>query len=68
MAKEKETHNKLSRLNTFMVHKTELCLRGEDENGEDLTMWFDAFEFIQWIDHKQIEYIKERLIEHIKEI
>jgi hypothetical protein len=68
MAKKKEKHTKLNHINSLSLSKTELCLRGTDENDEDLTIWFDAFDFVNWIDHKQIDYIKERLIEHIKKL
>ena len=49
-----------------MVHENELCLGGTDEHGEDLTIWFDAYNFLEWIDTENLEYIKEKLIKYIK--
>jgi hypothetical protein len=60
-----ENHITLHNINTFMAHKNELCLRGIDENGNDLTIWFDSYEFLSWIDK---EHIKETLIKYIKKI
>ena len=35
--------------------------------GADLTICFDAFNFLEWIDKEQIEYIKEQTIKYIQE-
>ena len=48
-----------------MAHENEICLAGKDEHGEELCMWFDAYEFIQWVD---MDYIKETLTKHINKI
>jgi hypothetical protein len=65
---DEEVHIRLNDINTFMAHKNELCLRGTDEHGQDLTIWFDSYDFLGWIDTEQIEYIKKTLIKHIKKI
>jgi hypothetical protein len=59
-------HKRLHEINTFQCVDNELYLRGKDEMGEDLTICFDAFNFIEWIDKEQIEYIKEQLIKYIQ--
>ena len=61
-----ETHKSLHEINTFQCVDNELYLRGKDEMGEDLTICFDAFNFLEWIDKEQIEYIKEQLIKYIQ--
>jgi|TARA_R110001583_G_scaffold72476_1_gene202855 hypothetical protein len=61
-----EIHKRLHEINTFQAHENEIYLRGKDENGKDLTICFDAFNFLEWIDKDQIEYIKEQVIKHIK--
>ena len=63
----KMKHKNIHDLNTFQCVDNELYLRGKDEMGKDLTICFDAFNFLEWIDKEQIEYIKEQLIKHIKE-
>ena len=62
-----EKHKWLNNINTFQAYKNELCLRGIDEDGKDLTIWFDSYDFLKWIDAEHLEYIKEQLIKHIKE-
>ena len=54
----------MNNINTFQVHENELCLRGTDEHGEDFTCWFDAYDFLDWIDTENLEYIKEKLIQN----
>ena len=56
----------LHEINTFQCVENELYLRGKDEMGEDLMICFDAFNFLQWIDTEQIEYIKQQTIKYIK--
>ena len=63
----KEIHKRLHEINTFQCVDNELYLRGKDEMGEDFTLCFDAFNFLEWIDKEQIEYIKEQTIKYIKE-
>ena len=66
-AKEpEETHKRLHEINTFQCVDNELYLRGKDEMGEDLMICFDAFNFLEWIDTEQIEYIKQQTIKYIK--
>jgi len=61
-----ETHKSLHEINTFQCVDNELYLRGKDELGADLTICFDAFNFLEWIDKEQLEYIKEQLIKYIQ--
>ena len=59
-------HKRMNDINTFQCHKRELYLRGTDEYGRDFQICFDAYNFLDWIDTENIEYIKEQLIKHIK--
>ena len=43
-------------------------LSGRDEQGEDITLVFSAFEFLSWIGKDEIKYIKQQTIKHIKEL
>ena len=61
-----EIHKRLHEINTFQCVDNELYLRGKDEMGADLTICFDAFNFLEWIDKEQIEYIKEQTIKYIQ--
>ena len=61
-----ETHKRLHEINTFQCLDNELYLRGKDEMGADLTICFDAFNFWEWIDKEQIDYIKQKVIEYIE--
>ena len=63
---ERFIHKRLHEINTFQCVDNELYLRGKDEMGEDLTICFDAFNFLEWIDKEQIEYIKEQTIKYIQ--
>ena len=60
--REKDDHKRLN-IHTFCAHENEVAIGGTDEHGNDLCVWFDAYEFINWVD---TDYIKEKLIEHIK--
>tara|TARA_R100000030_G_scaffold81584_1_gene64327 strand:- start:26 stop:223 length:198 start_codon:yes stop_codon:yes gene_type:complete len=64
----KEIHKRVNDITTFMVDENELCLSGTDENGQHITVWFDSYDFLKWIDNDNLEYIKEKLIKHIKTI
>ena len=55
-------------LNTFSCSDNEIYLSGRDENGEDITLIFSAFEFLSWIGKDEIEYIKKQTIKHIKQL
>ena len=63
---QKETHKRLHEINTFQCVDNELYLRGKDEWGKDLTLCFDAFNFLEWIDKEQIDYIKQKVIEYVE--
>ena len=60
-----ENNHKRLNIHTFMAHENEVAIAGTDENGEELTVWFDSYEFIEWIDK---EHIKEKLTKYIKQI
>ena len=38
----------------------------KDEMGKDLTICFDAFNFLEWVDKEQIDYIKQKVIEYVE--
>ena len=59
-------HKAMNNINTFQCCDGELYLRGTDEYGRDFQVVFDAYNFLDWIDTEQLEYIKEQLIKHIK--
>tara|TARA_R100001369_G_scaffold63313_1_gene90300 strand:+ start:47 stop:328 length:282 start_codon:yes stop_codon:yes gene_type:complete len=61
-----EQHKAMHDINTFYAHENEVCLRGKDEMGEDFSVVFPAFDFLQWIDKEQIDYIKEQVTKYIK--
>tara|TARA_R110000787_G_C13246029_1_gene428826 strand:- start:374 stop:655 length:282 start_codon:yes stop_codon:yes gene_type:complete len=61
-----EQHKAMHDINTFQAHANEIYLRGKDERGEDFTIVFDAFDFLEWIDKDQIDYIKEQLTKYIE--
>ena len=46
-------YKNLHDINTFQCLDNELYLVGKDENGDDFTIVFDAFNFLEWIDIKQ---------------
>jgi hypothetical protein len=65
-APEQEIFKKCTTINTFQcTTDNELYLRGTDEYGKDFTICFDAFDFINWIDTKQIAYIKDQVKKHV---
>ena len=64
--KTEEIHKRLSNINTFQCAEGEIYLRGTDENGNDFTICYEAYNFLEWIDTETNEYIKEQLIKHIK--
>tara|TARA_Y100000004_G_scaffold161281_1_gene189255 strand:+ start:600 stop:833 length:234 start_codon:yes stop_codon:yes gene_type:complete len=59
--KKQDTHKRIN-INTFMTHENELCFGGTDENGEQITVWFDSYEFLEWCD---CEHIKQTLTKYI---
>jgi len=69
MAKDKtHIHKRMHDINTFQAHENEVYLRGRDENGDDFTICFDSYEFVDWINKEQIEYIIKQLIKYIKKL
>ena len=62
----KWTH--LHDINTFSCSDNEVYLSGKNEEGEDITLVFSAFEFISWIDQEALNHIKNQTIKHIKEL
>lgn len=64
--KTEEIHKRLNNINTFQCAEGEIYLRGTDEYGNDFTICYDAYNFLEWIDTETIEYIKEQLIKYIK--
>tara|TARA_R110000803_G_scaffold25845_1_gene61696 strand:+ start:6665 stop:6889 length:225 start_codon:yes stop_codon:yes gene_type:complete len=68
--KEQETeliHKRMNDINTFQAHENEVYLRGTDEYGNDFQICFSAFDFLEWIDTENIEYIKTQLVKYIKQ-
>ena len=59
-------HKRMNDINTFQAHENEVYLRGTDEWGKDFQVVFDSYNFLNWIDTENLEYIKEQLIKHIK--
>ena len=57
-------YKNLHDIDTFACHDGEVRLSGQDEQGELFTIVIPAYEFYDWID---MDYIREKLIEHIKE-
>jgi|21_taG_2_1085346.scaffolds.fasta_scaffold00245_29 hypothetical protein len=60
-----ENTKRMNDINTFQCCEGELCLRGTDEQGKDFTVWWDAYDFLNWIDTDQIQYIKKQIKKHI---
>jgi len=63
---KEEIHKSLNNINTFQCAEGEIYLRGTDEYGNDFTICYEAYNFLEWINTETIEYIKEQLIKHIK--
>jgi hypothetical protein len=59
-------HKRMNDINTFQAHENEVYLRGTDEYGKDFQICFDSYNFLEWIDKEQLEYIKEQLIKYIQ--
>tara|TARA_R100000808_G_C2133673_1_gene142357 strand:- start:712 stop:915 length:204 start_codon:yes stop_codon:yes gene_type:complete len=55
-------------LNTLSCDNNEVFLSGKNEEGEDVTLVFSAFEILSWFDRQTINFIKEKTIEHINEL
>ena len=63
--KEEMIRKRMNDINTLQAHENELYLRGKDEYGKDFQICFDSYNFLEWIDTENIEYIKEQLTKHI---
>ena len=63
---EELIHKRMNDINTFQAHENEVYLRGTDEDGKDFQICFDSYDFLNWIDKEQIEYIKEKLKKYIE--
>ena len=55
---KKEITKAMNDINTFQCCDGELYLRGKDEYGDDFQVVFNAYNFLEWIDTDQVEYIK----------
>lgn len=60
-------HKRMNDINTFQAHENEMCLRGTDEYGNTFTVWWDSYDFINWINKEQLDYIKKQLTKYIQE-
>jgi hypothetical protein len=63
---EELIHKRMNNINTFQAHENEVYLRGTDEYGQDFTICFDSYDFLEWIDNEQLEYINKQLIKYIQ--
>ncbi len=63
---EELIHKRMNDINTFQAHENEVYLRGTDEYGQDFTICFDSYDFLEWIDNEQLEYINQQLIKYIQ--
>tara|TARA_R110001606_G_scaffold272043_2_gene420579 strand:+ start:608 stop:868 length:261 start_codon:yes stop_codon:yes gene_type:complete len=66
LLEEETIHKRMNDINTFQAHENEVYLRGTDEYGQDFTVCFDSYDFINWIDTEHLKYIKKQLIKHIR--
>ncbi len=58
-------YKNLHDIHTNHSKDNETVLVGKDENGNEFTITLSTFELLEWLD---IEYMKETLIKHIKQI
>ena len=58
-------YKNLHDINTFACSDGEIYLSGKDEDGENITIVFDSYEILQWLD---IKYIKKQTIKYIKQL
>ena len=65
MSKEMKWVN-IHDINTFSCSDNEVFLSGLNDDGEDITIVFSAFELLSWLSKDEIEYIKKQTIKHIK--
>lgn len=52
-------------IHTHASSNNETILVGTDENGDEFTITIPTLEVLEWLD---VEYMKETLIKHIKQI
>jgi hypothetical protein len=64
--KQELIHKRMNDINTFQAHENEVYLRGTDEYGNDFQICFDSYNFLEWIDTEQVDYIKTQLVKYIK--
>ena len=64
--KQELIHKRMNDINTFQAHENEVYLRGTDEYGNDFQICFDSYDFLEWIDSEQVDYIKTQLVKYIK--
>jgi ABC-type nitrate/sulfonate/bicarbonate transport system ATPase subunit len=58
-------YKNLHDINTFACSDGEIYLSGKDEDGENVTIVFDSYELLQWLD---VKHIKKQTIKHIKKL
>jgi ABC-type nitrate/sulfonate/bicarbonate transport system ATPase subunit len=58
-------YKNLHDINTFACSDGEIYLSGKDEDGENITIVFDSYELLQWLD---VKHIKKQTIKHIKKL
>lgn len=59
-------YKRINDINTLQAsNENELYISGKDEQGKDITIVFDSFNFLQWIDKQTIKYIKKQTIKYI---
>ena len=63
--KEESVNKNLHDIHTMYCDNGELNLIGKDEFGKEFTLTICLYEAINWFGDK--DYLKERLIQHIKE-
>ena len=63
--KEETIIKRMNDIHTLQCDDGEVILCGTDEDGYEFIICFDAYHFINWINGKNIKYIKEQLINHI---
>jgi hypothetical protein len=66
MKKQKEIIKRMNNINTFMAHENEVCLGGTDEYGNQFTVWWDSYDFLDWLEENNIKEIQKKLIKYIE--
>ena len=65
MTKKEIKYKNIHDLNTFQCVNNEVYLSGIDENGEEITIVFNTFELLEWLN---IDNMKNETIKYIKEL